>query len=175
MEDVKFSFKTQYDFKTFIRISRAARKTVRKQSSLILNLCSIMAGVALVIKYFPKEDMEISLSTVMIWITFGLLIIALLFQDVIEASFFKRATKPEDMTVSTEFGEEGYIIRSQGGDVNCKYSDIEALVEIDEGFVLCLGNNVYKMLSKENLTGGTADDFKTFIENKTGKSVQSVR
>jgi hypothetical protein len=31
------------------------------------------------------------------------------------------------------------------------------------------------MLSKENLTGGTADDFKTFIENKTGKSVQSVR
>ncbi len=175
MEDIKFSFKTQYDFTTFIRISRAARKTVRKQSSLILNLCSIVAGVALVIKYFPKEGMEISLSMVMIWITFALLLIALLFQDVIEASFFKRATKPENMAGTTEFGDEGYILRSEGGDINCKYSDIEALVEIKEGFILCLGNNIYKMLPKETLTGGNVEDFKAFIEQKTGKSIQLVK
>lgn len=175
MEDIKFSFKTQYDFKTFIRISRAARKTVRKQSSLILNICSIIAGVALMVKYFPKDGMELSLSTVIICIAFCLMIVALLFQDVIEASFFKRATKPENMAVTTEFGDEEYVLRSEGGESNCKYSDIEALVEIKEGFILCLGNNIYKMLPKETLTGGNIDDFKSFIEKKTGKSIQLVK
>ncbi len=175
MEDIKFSFKTQYDFKTFIRISRAARKTVRKQSLLLIYFCALVAGIAFVIKYFPKEGMELSLSTVIICIAFCLMIVALLFQDVIEASFFKRATKTEDMAVTTEFGDEEYIFRSEGGEINCKYSDIEALVEIKEGFILCLGNNIYKMLPKETLTGGNIEDFKVFIEKKTGKAIQLVK
>ncbi len=175
MENVLFSFKTQYDFKTFIRISKAVGKTVRKQAMVTTYLLSIVVGILFIVRFFPKDGIELSLSNVIIWTAFILMLVALVFQNIIEASFFKRATRPLDMAVTTEFGDEGYVLRSEGGDINCKYSDIEALVEIKEGFVLCLGNNIYKMLPKETLTGGNMEDFKSFIEQKTGKFIQLVK
>ena len=170
---MKFAFETQYNTKAMTTMARALRKTIRKMHSRrshIFGWIVTVLGVLLIIKNFAL-DFGTIITSIAILVILG----AFLFEDRLNGYIAKKRLLHGTEKVVSVFSEEGFISTSDIGKSEWNYDKIMLIAETADFFVFVFSANHAQLYDKRHLQGGTADDFRHFIEQATGKPVQPIK
>ena len=74
----------------------------------------------------------------------------------------------------TVFSEDKFVSTTDVGKTEWNYDKILAVAETADFFVFIFSKNHGQVYDKGSLQGGTADDFRRFIEAAAGKPVQRI-
>ena len=163
-----FSFETDYDMNTFISMARALRMTVRKKHSKrshILGLGVAFLGVASIILWGPKV---LTITAIVV------IILVLLFEDRLNAWFaMKRMLKGMEKARS-DFYEDRYRSATDIGTTEWHYDKIKGIAEDNGYFIFLFSESHTQAYDKRKMSGGSQDDFREFIEEKTGLTMQRI-
>ena len=168
---MEFRFETEYNAKTLPVMARALRKTVRKKKSRrthILGWLLTALCVVLILIGEPGFRRNVSVAAaVVMWLT-------MIFEDRINGFFAKKRMLPGTEKAVTVFSEAGYVTETEAGKTEWKYDTIIAIAESREFFVFLLSMNHGQLYDKGSVQGGTAEEFRRFLEENTGKPIQSI-
>ena len=73
------------------------------------------------------------------------------------------------------FGEESYTVVTEVITSTFRYEMIDAMAESQDYMILLMKKRFAQPLDKRTLTGGTVEEFKRFLEEKTGKTFRRVK
>lgn len=171
---MKFSFETQYNAKTMAEMAKALRKTVRKKHSRRSHVFGwIIVVFALLL--LLSEGFVPDFRSVVTLIAVFVILATLLFEDRINGYVAKKRLLPGTDTAVAVFSENGFVSTTDVGKSEWNYDKIMAIAETRDFFVFIFSANHAQLYDKRHLQGGTADDFRRFIESATGKTVQTVK
>lgn len=169
---MEFTCKTVYDRRVLAAMSRALRKTLRKRIDRGLK---VFAGVVTVIALITILDPAQNL-----WLRglYGVLVFLMLFVewkgDSLNAIFARRKALPGMEVCRARFGPDGYETVVTGAATRWEYDRVLALVETSRYFILILGRNHAQAFEKRCLEPESEADFRAFLEQKTGQSIQYI-
>ena len=72
----------------------------------------------------------------------------------------------------TTFGEEEFVAVTQAGETHWPYKKIYRMFETEDYFILLQNKNGGQVFDKKGFEKGSPAKFKTFMEEKTGKTVE---
>ena len=165
-EEKRFRIVTDYDLKTMTVMSRVLRKTVRKKRNRRAHVLGWLAAVFGILYVLLRQR-----------ITFGTVLIlagVLLFEDRINGIPAVRHMAPGTERAAAVFTPEGYSSETELGVTRFYYDRIAALAETPEYFVFLFDENHAQAYDKSRIVGGTADEFRRFIETAAHGRVEPV-
>lgn len=171
---MEFRFETQYTAKTMAVMARALRKTIRKKRSRrshIFGWVVFALGVLLVL----VNGFALSFRTVITLAAAAVILFALLFEDRINGYVASKQLLPGMEKAVTVFSEGGFTSTTDVGTTEWKYDKIAMLAETAGFFVFIFSASHAQLYDKQHLQGGTAEEFRHFIEQQTGKPVQQIQ
>ena len=174
---MEFRFETDYDQETLTAMARGLRKTVRRKRS---RRTHIFAGIVLVIglastvlSIASKEPLRA--RNLLVPLAMLCVIYASLQEDRLNRRVAKRNVLPGTEHAGCVFGEDGYTIKTSVTESKFSYAQIRAVAEMPRYLVLALSNNQAQAFDKESLSGGTIEEFRAFLAEKTGKPIQMIK
>lgn len=171
---MEFRFETQYTAKTMAVMARALRKTIRKKRSRrshIFGWVVFALGVLLVL----VNGFALNFRTVITLVAAAVILFALLFEDRINGYVASKQLLPGMEKAVTVFSEGGFTSTTDVGTTEWKYDKIAMLAETAGFFVFIFSASHAQLYDKQHLQGGTAEEFRHFIEQQTGKLVQQIQ
>lgn len=169
---MEFTCQTIYDQQTLTVMARVIRKTVRKTAS---RRARLLAGGSTV---FCLVLLCTSLDTPCVWGGYAMAIVLLLLliwkEDACSAFFTRKCVFPGAEAVHTAFHPDCYESRIDGVSIRWPYSNVRLLVEDAQFFIFILEQEYVQAYDKAYLAGGSKAAFRRFLEERTGKSVQTL-
>lgn len=169
---MEFSCRTVYTRRTLAAMSKALRKTTRRQSSRWTRVLGwIIIAVCLLSVLDGQQSPWVR------WVDAGVIVMLLAVQfgeDLLSAVISKRQAMPGMEESRTVFLEECYESRITGLTSQWQYSRVLALAELGDYIVVVLGKNHAQAFDKAGLEGGTVEEFRRFLEEKTGKTIRKI-
>ena len=166
-------FETDYNMETLTAMAKGLRKTVRKKRSrrvhifaavvLILGLLTILATTA------GGEPFGASGVVTM------LAMLVVLFEDKLNAWFARKRLLPGTEHAVATFEEDGYVSATGVTESRFSYAQIVAVAETARYFVFALSSHHTQAYDKRTIRGGSVEDFRAFIAEKTGKLVENIK
>lgn len=173
---MEFIFETTYNKEALTVMAKALRKTVRKKKSRRSHIFGwIVAALGAFLAIESHSDISIGLKNFITWFVVAILIFVLLLEDHINGHFAQKRMLPGTEKAAAVFTEAGYITTTEAGKTEWSYERIGWLAETDDYFVFVFNVSHAQIYDKRNLTGGTADEFRSFIESVTGKTAQRIK
>lgn len=102
------------------------------------------------------------------------ILLALIFEDLINGYVAYKRILPGTLSARVQFSEEGYHSETAVGSSDFRYDSIVMLAEQKDYFIFIFSASHAQLYDKHTLTGGTCEDFKEFLAEKTGKEFISV-
>ena len=145
--------------------SRAMRKVLRRKRSILWAIFdwSVFFINALLLIPFDGEPFTLDAGTVISLLVEVMLLSVLLFQ--------LAGTKDYHVV----FGEESYTVVTEVATSTFRYELIDAMAESQDYMILLMKKRFAQPLDKRTLTGGTVEECKRFLEEKTGKTFRRVK
>lgn len=169
---MEFTCQTVYDQQTLTVTARALRKTARKAASRHARLFA-WGIIALCLVFLC-----VSLDTPCVWMGFALAIALLLLliwkEDAFSAFFAGKYSFPGPEPVYTAFHADCYESQIAGISIRWPYSNILFLVEDSHFFIFILEQEYAQAYDKAYLAGGSKAAFRRFLEERTGKTIQTL-
>ena len=81
---------------------------------------------------------------------------------------------PGTELTTTTFDAEGYFSTNAAGDTRWNYDNVLLIVEDANYFVFVLNVNHAQVYDKRRMKSGTAESFRAFIQEVTGKTVEKI-
>ena len=117
------------------------------------------------------ESFLIDGRIILVWSAGVITLAALIFEDRLNAFFARRRMLPgTDHAVST-FTEENYCSETAVGKTEWHYVNVACIAEVGDYFIFVFDQRHAQVYAKNGLSGGSAEEFRTFISRKTGKEV----
>ena len=170
-------FETDYNMETLTAMARGLRKTVRRKRSrrvhifaavvLILGILTILATVS--------GGEPFGASGIVTMLAMLVLILATLFEDRLNAWFAKKRLLPGTEHAVATFEEDGYVSATSMSESKFSYAQIVAVAETARYFVFALSSHHTQAYDKRTIRGGSVEDFRAFIAEKTGKLVEKIK
>lgn len=157
-----FSFKTEYDMTTFTAMAKAFRRTVRKKQSIrsrILGAAVVMIGIIASLLWRPNPLTVLAIA---------LIIFVFIFEDRLNGFLAKKRMLPGMERVCSEFYEDRYISATDIETTEWHYDKIKYIAEDSAFFIFFFSKSHAQVYDKGHMDGGTAEDFRAFIQEKTG-------
>lgn len=174
---MEFRFETTYDQKGLTAMARALRKTIRKKRSRrshIFGWCIVALAVLLVAAERMLGEPWSVRDTLNLGV--GVILIVILFtEDQVNAFFAKKKLLPGTSSAKCVFTEEGYISATENATTEFHYEAVQQVCETADYFVLLLSRQHGQIYDKASLSGGTAEEFRSFITEKTGKPIAYIK
>ena len=174
---MEFRFETDYNLETLTAMAKGLRKTVRRKRNCRTR---IFAGIVLVIglvssalSIASKEPLRA--RNLLVLLAMLCVIYASLQEDRLNARAAKRRLLPGTEHAGCVFGEDGYTIKTSVTESRFSYAQIRTVAELPRYLVLALSNNQAQAFDKESLSGGTIEEFRAFLADKTRKPVQQIK
>lgn len=115
------------------------------------------------------------LKTLITYLVILVLFLTLIFEDRLNGyAARKRMLKGTELIRAT-FRDDGYYSETEIGNTEWQYDKIAVLAESRDYFVFVFSPNHAQVYDKNHLTGGSAEEFRRFIQEKAGKAIISVR
>lgn len=167
---MSFTFQTNYDQKAMTAMARALRKTVRRKHSQRTHILGWMVVVFGLMPTAPmgKTGFTVTGAAIITWLAVAAIVTVLLKEDAINGYLARKRALPKLLTSTTVFSEDGYHSETEVGNSDFKYDNIIAFAETANYFVTIFSKSHAQVYDKNSLTGGTADEFRQFLENTTG-------
>ncbi len=177
---MKFTFETLYNQKSLSVMAKCVTKTVRKKRSKRSHILGwIVFVLALLISFSAgDEGFVIDARKIITWIAALAILIALIFENQINGYFAKkRMLKGTEKALSTFDTEniDSFVSETSVGRSEFSYDKIVLIAETDGYFVFMFSSNHAQIYDKNNLSGGTADEFRRFISKVTNKEIIAVK
>ncbi len=171
---MEFVFETRYNAKTMTAMAKALRKTIRKKHSRRSHIFGwIITAVALLLVF--SGGFTLDMRTVVTLAAVLAIVTVLLFEDRINGAIAKKRLLPGTEKAVSVFTENGYSTVTEIGSTDWNYEKIQIIAETADFIVFILSANHAQLYDKRSLQGGSAEDFRSFIEKITGKTVQTVK
>lgn len=173
---MEFTFDTVYNQEAVTAMAHGLRKTIRKKHSRRAHVFGwiVIALVLLLTLPLDGEPLVIEGRTVVTWAAGLLVLLSLLFEDKLNAWIArKRMLAGTDRAVST-FTQDGYCSESAMGKTQWRYENIHQITEDEHYFIFVFDRSHAQVYAKQGMTGGTAEEFRAFIAQRTGKQVQII-
>ena len=167
-----FTCNTTYNSKAMAAMSRVVRKTVRVKvnrcsklfSWLVIVLCLLCVCISWEEPWIAASDAVVAVLLLLInWK-----------QDAINGFFARRRAMPGMETASAAFYPDYYEVRIAGAVTQWQYSKVLVLAETGDYVVFALGKNYTQAFEKAGLEGGTEEEFRRWLEEKTGKQMRKI-
>ena len=157
--------------------SRAMRKVLQRKSSILWAIFgwSVFFINALLLIPFDGEPFTLDASTVISLLVEVMLLSVLLFQDRFNGMIARKNTLAGTKEYHVAFGEDFYSVVTAATTSTFRYELIDALAESQDYIILLMKKRYVQPLDKRTLTGGTVEEFKRFLEEKTGKDFRHVK
>ena len=167
---MEFVFETDYNLKAMTAMARGLRKTVRKKHSRCSHIFGwIVIVLALLLSWVTESNT--GTGTLVTWIAAIAMVLAMVFEDLLNGFFALKRMLPGTAHAKATFTEGGYRSETAMGNTEWKYENIVAMAEMKQYFVFLFDKNHAQVYDKRTLTGGSAEAFRTFMQEMTGKSV----
>ena len=173
---MEFTFETTYNQKAMTTMARTLRKTVRKKHSRRSHIFGWIITVLAVLLVLPIGEREVvfNFRTVITWAVIVIIVATLLFEDWINGYIAIKRMLPGTAFALCTFGEDGYISETKAGKTEWKYENIETIAETKDYFVFLFGKNHAQVYDKNSLQGGSEEEFRKLIIEKTGNEIRNV-
>ncbi len=176
---MQYTFETLYNQEALTVMAKGLRKTIRKKKSKRSHLFGwIVVALAILLPFISGEDgLTLDLRTIITWTAGIAIIVALIFEDQLNGYFArKRMLKGTEKAISTFDTENinGFVSETEIGKSAFSYDKIVQVAETGKYFVFVFSENHAQVYDKSSLSGGTVDEFKSFISKATNKTVVSV-
>lgn len=180
---MEFTFVTDHDQKSFTILAKVLRKTARRASSLRTRvICGIL--IAMMLPAIPimlmsadGEDMalEALLAGLPGMVIFLLIVVVpIVFNDYLTGFLGRKQMQPGTEKSTAVFSAEGYTITTSVAKTQFRYDNMLYITETADYFVFVLGKNHAQIFTKSSIAGGTAEDFRGFIEERTDKKLLRI-
>ena len=172
-----FTIETDYDLETLTAMAKGLRRTLRRKRSKRVHLfAAVVIALGLLVlaaKLFLKQPLggedAVTLIAVLAVILTGI------FEDRLNAYAAKRRLLPGTQHASTIFEADSYTVKTGAAESKWQYDKILAVAETKRCFVFVLSKNHAQAFDKAGLSGGSLDDFRAFVAEKTGLPIQTVK
>ncbi len=173
---MEFKCETAYNQEAISTMAKAIRKTARRKRSIRSHIFGAIVLLLALLLTLPLGDKEfvLDLKTVITWLVAAILFFTLIFEDQINGYVARKRMLPGLAKAMVTFREDGYHSETELGSSDFKYSTIALLAETKDYFVFVFSQSHAQIYSKKSITGGTAEEFRKFITNATGKEIQKV-
>lgn len=174
---MEFRFETKYDQKGLTVLARALRKTIRKKQSRrshIFGWCVIALAILLVAAGRLLDEPWTFRDTLNCGVG-AILIAVLVTEDQVNAFFAKKKMLPGTSAARCVFTEESYTSTTEVAATEFHYEAVQQVCETADYFVFLFSRQHGQIYDKATLSGGTAEEFRTFITEKTGKPVAYIK
>ena len=157
--------------------ARAMRRVLRRKRSILWAIFgwSVFLFNALLLIPFDGEPFVLDVRTLTSMLVEVMLLSVLLFQDRFNGMIACKNTLAGTKDYHIAFGEESYTVVTAATTSTFRYELIDALAESQEYTILLMKKRYAQPLDKRTLTGGTVEEFKRFLEEKTGKTFRRVK
>lgn len=173
---MEFVFETDYNQKAMTAMARTLRKTLRKKKSRRSHIFGIIFTIICLLIVIPfGDDYKFGMNKIVTALVAMALIVVLIWEDRING-YTARKRMLAGMEKSTAiFTEDGYTSEVALGKSEWSYERMLLIAETADYFVFVFSQNHAQIYDKAGMSGGTVEEFREFIERKTGKSVVSVK
>lgn len=175
---MNLSCETQYNQKAMTAMSKALRKTVRKKNSLCTHILGwIVVVFSLFLSCWTPETGFFFLLTKRSLITLtiaAVLLVFLIWEDSINGYFARKKLAPGTETVKTVFKNSEFISSTKANTNTFTYSRFNTIAETEDYFVFIYNVSHAQVYDKKHFSGKPLNEFRTFIEQATGKQIVSV-
>ena len=174
---MEFTFETIYNQEAVTAMAKALRQTVRKKHSRRSHIWGWIIIVVAVLLTLPlgEEKFVVDFKTIITWIATVAILIVLLFEDQINGYVARKRMLAGTDRATSVFNEEGYSSISDMGKTEWHYANIQLLAETGRYFVFIFDKSHAQVYDKNNISGGTPDEFRSFISEKTSKEVERIK
>ena len=157
--------------------SRAMRKVLQRKSSILWAIFgwSVFFINALLLIPFDGEPFTLDASTVISLLVEVMLLSVLLFQDRFNGMIARKNALAGTKDYHVAFGEESYTVVTEVTTSTFRYELIDAMVESQDYIIFLMKKRYAQPLDKRTLTGGTVEECKRFLEEKTGKTFRRMK
>ena len=157
--------------------ARAMRRVLRRKRNIIWVIFgwSVFLFNALLLIPFDGEPFALDVRTVTSLLVEVMLLSVLLFQDRLNGMIACKNTLAGTKDYHVVFGEESYTVVTEVTTSTFRYELIDALAESQDYIIFLMKKRYAQPLDKRTLTGGTVEEFKRFLEEKTGKTFRRVK
>lgn len=171
---MEFVFETDYNQRAMTAMAKGLRKTVRKKRSRRTHIFGwIVIALALLLGFVTENSS--GTGTLVTWAAAIAMIGTMIFEDFLNGYLARKNMLPGTAHAKAIFTEGGYRSETAAGNTEWKYENIAAMAELPRYFVFLFGKNHAQVYDKRSLTGGTAEDFRAFMEAQTGKTVEILK
>ena len=157
--------------------ARAMRRVLRRKRSILWASFdwSVYFINALLLIPFDGEPFTLDAGTVISLLVEVMLLSVLLFQDRLNGMIACKNTLAGTKDYHIVFGEESYTVVTEVTPSTFRYELIDAMAESQDYMILLMKKRIAQPLDKRTLTGGTVEECKRFLEEKTGKKFRRVK
>ena len=157
--------------------ARAMRRVLRRKRSIMWAIFgwSVFLFNALLLIPFDGEPFVLDVRTVTSLLVEVMLLSVLLFQDRLNGMIACKNTLAGTKEYHVVFGEESYTVVTEVTTSTFRYELIDAMAESQDYMILLMKKRYAQPLDKRTLTGGTVEECKRFLEEKTGKMFRRVK
>ncbi len=174
---MEFVFETIYNQKALTAMAKGIRKTVRKKMTKRSHIFGwiVIALAVLLTLVGIKDGFEITANRIVTWLAALMIFIVLLFEDKINGYFARKRMLPGTEKSKATFTQEGFRSETVVGNTEWNYDRILIIAETKDYFIFVFSISHAQVYDKNNLSGGNADEFRTFICERTGKTVITIK
>lgn len=173
---MEFKFETAYDQDAVTIMAKALRMSIRKKHSRrshIFGWIIVLLSIALILPIGDKEFV-LDFKTIITILASAAIIIALLFEDKINGYVARKRMLPGLEKSIVTFYEDYYFSETDIGKSEFKYNNILMIVETNDYFVFIFSPSHAQVYNKKSISGGTFEEFRSFIEEITEKEIQII-
>ena len=170
---MEFRIETVYDARALYVMARTLRKTVRKKHSRRSRILGWALLILTALLTFPLDGgtMVWSFRTGVNLVVLLALLCVLLFEDRINGFVAGKRMLRGTEHCTTVFEEEAYRSETELGESCFHYEKIPLVVESKGYFVFVFGPSHAQIYDLSTLSGGSLQEFSTFLQGKTGKEI----
>lgn len=172
-----FRFETKYDQRGLTALARALRKTIRRRHSRrshIFGWCIVALAVLLLAAQRLLDEPWAFRDTLNLAVAV-ILTAVLLTEDQVNVFFAKKKMLPGTSSAKSVFTEESYTSTTEAAATEFHYETVRQVCETPAYFVLLFSERHGQIYDKATLTGGTVEEFRAFIAERTGKPVAYIK
>ena len=174
---MEFIFETTYNQKALTTMAKGIRKTARKKRTKRSHIFGwIVIELALLLTLADiKDGIEFTANRIITLLAALVIFIVLLFEDKINGYFARKRMLPGTEKSKATFTEEGFLSETEVGKTEWNYDKILMLAETKDYFIFVFSSSHAQVYEKNNLSGGTAYEFRQFICERTGKEMATIK
>lgn len=174
---MEFTFETTYNQKALTAMAKGIRKTARKKRTKRSHIFGwIVIALAILLTLADiKDSIEFTANRIITLVAALVIFIVLLFEDKINGYVARKRLLPGTEKSKVAFTEGGFYSETEAGKSEWNYDRILMLAETKDYFIFVFSSSHAQVYDKNNISGGTVDEFRKFICETTGKEIATIR